>query len=204
MKYSESLHPQTVIQNVVDMDMWANRIWVNHRQGLYFIPIWRNANTQFMNISEQFEFTLDLQPNVSNYTGFVFVRHPFNRIAGQYWRTMVNRNWTLEKITEKMLDGQVDDPHFDTQSSFITPWPRPDYYINLDDIQHTGHAFIDNIINIVIDQKSKKISALENSSIEEYVISNTEVQRLVEKYFTADFEMFLEHFPDTHKLMDKI
>jgi hypothetical protein len=41
-----------------------------------------------------------------------------------------------------MRSGYVDDPHFNTQNSFITPWPQPDYFINLDDIQKTGHGQI--------------------------------------------------------------
>jgi hypothetical protein len=204
MKYSVSLDPNTVIEHVVDMDMWQDRIWVNHQQRLYFIPIWRNANTQFMQLAKQFGFTLDYQPDVTDYTGFVFVRHPYNRIAGQYWRAMVNRNWTLDLITEKMRSGYVDDPHFNTQNSFITPWPQPDYFINLDDIQKTGHGQIDNIINQVQKQQSKKISALGNESIIDRIISSIEIQNLVQNYFAEDFNMFLNRFSDKHKLMDKI
>jgi len=204
MKYNNSLDPQTVIKHVVDMAMWEDRIWVNHVQRLFFIPIWRNANTQFMHVADQYEFTLDLNPDVSEYTGFVFVRHPYNRIAGQYWRAMENQGWTLESITEKMTNGQVEDPHFNTQCSFITPWPDPKYYINLDNIQHCGHPTIDSIVDTIISQKTKKISALKNNSIDDYIISSIEIQQLIQNYFSDDFKMFLKHFPDEHKLMDKI
>jgi hypothetical protein len=99
MKYSVSLDPNTVIEHVVDMDIWQDRIWVIINS-VYIYTYMENANTQFMQLAEQFGFTLDYQPDVTDYTGFVFVRHPYDRIAGQYWRAMVNRNWTLDLITE--------------------------------------------------------------------------------------------------------
>ena len=199
MKYSTSLSPEQVIEHVVDMEMWHGRVWVNHEKRIYFVPIWRNANTQFMYLAEQFGFTLDLHPDVDNYIGFAFVRHPYNRIAGQYWRAMENNGWTADYVTEQLQSGTVADPHFETQASFLQPY-NISYFINLDDPRPVDNALIQSIIKEVNAQKSNRISSLENNSVVDYLISNSELQEHIENYFRDDFDMFLKLFPDTHKL----
>ena len=86
--------PQEVKNRVVDMDIWDNAVWVNHNEKLFFVPIWRNGNTTFMNaVAEQFNFTLEKNLDLTNYTGFAIIRNPIKRLPGQLWRACVNHNY---------------------------------------------------------------------------------------------------------------
>ena len=38
-----------VIQQVSDMNIWYDAVWVNIQQQTFFVPIWRNGNTEFIN-----------------------------------------------------------------------------------------------------------------------------------------------------------
>ena len=88
------MKPQEVIEQVTDMSIWENAIWVNASEKVFFVPIWRNGNTEFMHLAEEFGYTLELNFDPVGYTGYAFVRHPNKRLAGQVWRAM-----------QKMLQG---------------------------------------------------------------------------------------------------
>ena len=171
------MKPQQVIEQKNDISIWQNAVWVNHAQQTFFVPIWRNGNTEFMFLAEQFGYELLHNFDTSEYTGFAFVRHPQDRIAGQIWRAMQNRNFTFEQCVEKIMNNQLDsDPHLLTQSSFLEDYDIK-YYIDLDNLHFYGHAHIDAIIDYMLDEEFEFISSIDSESKQKILqkIENTDV-----------------------------
>ena len=81
-----------------DMDIWHDSVWVNRQQQIFFVPIWRNGNSEFMLLAEQFGYTLEKHFDLTGYTGYAFVRHPSKRLAGQIWRAMQNQTLVLNSV----------------------------------------------------------------------------------------------------------
>ena len=158
------MHPQEVIQQVKDMSIWDNAIWVNHDEQTFFVPIWRNANTEFMYLAEEFGYELLQNFDTSTYTGFVFVRHPQTRIAGQIWRAMQNQNFSFEQCVERIMNNELDsDPHFKTQLSFLKNYIIK-YHIDVDNLHHCGHAHIDSIIDYMQRDQHELSSSVDSES----------------------------------------
>ena len=155
--------PQDVIANVHDMEIWHNKVWINHEEQVYFVPIWRNGNTEFMYLAEKFGYVLDKLEN-SEYTGYAFIRHPAKRIAGQIWRGMTNQGFTLKYCIEH-LATEVD-PHFRTQQSFLDDY-KCKYLLDLDDLQPVGHDHIDTVIRYMLLQDNKIIYVDADGNIRE-------------------------------------
>ena len=140
------MKPQQEIEQVTNMAIWVDAVWVNAVEKLFFVPIWRNANTEFMHLAEQFGYTLEYNYNLTDYTGYAFVRHPNKRIAGQIWRAMQNQNYSLEQCLNFINSNDLTrDPHFRTQKSFLDPY-NIKYFINLDYLNPVGHKHIDSVI----------------------------------------------------------
>ena len=127
-----------VIEHVTDMAMWADRIWVQHELGLYFVPIWRNANTQFMYQAKEWGYTLeDFDTQTSDYRGFTFIRHPKNRFNGQMWRAVKNNPGTTpEHWIDTLKPGSITpaEMHFTRQEHFLLNH-NCDWYIDLDNLK---------------------------------------------------------------------
>jgi hypothetical protein len=133
--------PQYVEQGVADIgilgenEVWENAVWVNQEEKLFFVPIWRNGNTAFMNdIAEQFNFTLEKDIDLSYYTGFTMVRNPTNRLVGQIWRACENHNHSIYYVVTNLLKKNEVDIHLSTKTSFLKPY-KIDYYLDLDRIE---------------------------------------------------------------------
>lgn len=134
--------PKFVIDNVVNMSLWQDTVWINHSKKLFFVPIWRNGNTEFMYAADKFGFKLEILDNV-DYIGFAFIRNPNLRIAGQIWRAMQNQGLSFNQCIENLNTDL--DPHFRTQHSFVEKY-NIEYYLDLDNLQLTDNADINQII----------------------------------------------------------
>jgi len=149
------MKPKHVIQQVSDMNIWNDAVWVNRQQQTFFVPIWRNGNTEFMHLAEEFGYTLEKYFDLTGYTGYAFVRHPSKRLAGQVWRAMQNQQFSFKQCVNYIMQGDLSkDPHFRTQQSFLQDYDV-EYLIDLDDMQTTGHQHIDAVISYM--QKPKEI-----------------------------------------------
>ena len=139
--------PQEVIDNANDMSIWDNAVWVNTQQGTFFVPIWRNGNTKFLHIAEQFGYTLENNYDVTGLIGYAFVRQPEKRIVGQIKRDMVKQDSSFEHALNKAKGNKHElDVHLLSQHSFLDQYPLR-YCIDLDDIRKTGHAHIDAVLD---------------------------------------------------------
>ena len=140
--------PQEVIDNAPNMSIWDNAVWVNAQQGTFFVPIWRNGNTKFLHIAEQYGYTLEKNYDLTNLIGYAFIRQPEKRIVGQLHRAMVNQNWSFEEAVNnvKGLTKHELDVHLLTQKSFLENY-NITYCIDLDRIRKTGHEHIDSVLD---------------------------------------------------------
>ena len=151
--------PQEVIDNANDMSIWDNAVWVNTQQGTFFVPIWRNGNTKFLYIAEQFGYTLENNYDVTGLIGYAFVRQPEKRIVGQIKRAMVNQDWSFEDAVNNAKGNKHElDVHLLSQHSFLDQYPLR-YCIDLDDIRKTGHEHIDSVLDEFIhdDQRPSQV-----------------------------------------------
>jgi hypothetical protein len=185
--------PQEVKDLVVDMNIWDNAVWVNRSEKLFFVPIWRNGNTTFMNdIAEQFNFTLEKNIDLSDYTGFTILRNPHNRLAGQLWRACVNNNYEINYVVDALINEQRPvDIHLYTQRSFLETY-NITYYLDLDNLKYTDHSLINKIIDVYLtppDIVHNKKSDEFNASLELYFKKNDKLKQL-EKYYSEDFELY--------------
>lgn len=160
-----------------DMDIWHDSVWVNRQQQIFFVPIWRNGNSEFMLLAEQFGYTLEKHFDLTGYTGYAFVRHPSKRLAGQIWRAMQNQNFSFEQCVNYIMQGELfKDPHFRTQQSFLQNYDVQ-YLIDLDDMQPTGHQHIDAVISYMQTPKAIVKSAIDQYQRQEIQkrLDNTQV-----------------------------
>ena len=160
-----------------DMDIWHDSVWVNRQQQIFFVPIWRNGNSEFMILAEQFGYTLEKHFDLTGYTGYAFVRHPSKRLAGQIWRAMQNQNFSFEQCVNYIMQGELfKDPHFRTQQSFLQNYDVQ-YLIDLDDMQPTGHQHIDAVISYMQTPKAIVKSAIDQYQRQEIQkrLDNTQV-----------------------------
>ena len=86
------MNAKDVIENATDDSIWDNAVWVNKKEKVFFVPIWRCGNTSFMFLAKDYDFELVKDFDVSDYTGFAFVRSPTKRIIGQLYRAYENNN----------------------------------------------------------------------------------------------------------------
>jgi UDPglucose 6-dehydrogenase len=168
-----------VIENSANMTIWDDRVWVNHIEKTFFVPIWRNGNTEFMLAAEQFGYTLEKDCDLDEFTGYAFVRHPKKRIAGQIWRAMQNQHLSFEHCVNLIMNNDISDPHFRTQQSFIDSYNMT-YLIDLDDLHTVGHQHIDTVIEHMLQPRKKE------SAIDSFARNDIEVQlkdtTVIEKY----------------------
>jgi hypothetical protein len=185
--------PQEVKDRVVEMDIWDNAVWINHSEKLFFVPIWRNGNTTFMNdVAEQFDFTLEKNTDLSDYTGFTILRNPQNRLAGQLWRACVNNAYEINYVVDTLINEQTPvDIHLYTQRSFLESY-NITYYLDLDNLKYTEHSLINKIIDVYltpVDIVHNKKSDEFNASLELYFKNNDKLKQL-EEYYSEDFELY--------------
>ena len=184
--------PHEVKLRVIENEIWKNAVWVNQQEKLFFVPIWRNGNTTFMNdVAEQFNFTLETDIDLSGYIGFTILRHPAKRLTGQLWRACVNNNYELDYVINNLLEKNEVDIHLSSQSSFLKSY-NIDYYLDLDNLTYTDHHLIDSIIDVFKapkeikdNQKSDEFTAKINS----YFKTNNIID-LVEQYYIDDFKLY--------------
>jgi UDPglucose 6-dehydrogenase len=175
-----SLSPQYVIEHVANMTIWDDRVWVNHTEKTFFVPIWRNGNTEFMLAAEQFGYTLEKYFDLTSYTGYAFVRHPSKRLAGQIWRAMQNQQFSFEQCVDYIMQGDLSkDPHFKTQQSFLEEYDV-EYLIDLDDMKLVGHEHIDSVIKHML-RPRKKESAIDSVSRNDIEVQLKDTT-VIEKY----------------------
>ena len=171
------MKPEHVIQQVSDMNIWRDAVWVNRQQQTFFVPIWRNGNTEFMHLAEQFGYTLEKYFDLTGYIGYAFVRHPSKRLAGQIWRAMQNQQFSFEQCVDYIMEGDLSrDPHFKTQQSFLEEYDIK-YLIDLDDMKLVGHEHIDSVINYMKQPKETILSAINQQQRQEIQqqLDNTQV-----------------------------
>ena len=157
---------KSVINNVIDNNIWENAIWVNKEEKVFFVPIWRCGNTSFMYLAEDYDFELVKDFDVSDYTGFAFVRSPMKRIIGQLERAYENNNPTdyvdttsiiqyVSKLLSEAAKGNWIDMHMRPQYDFLKNY-NCEYYLDLDSETSlsTNHVFIDKVVS---DFRSRKI-----------------------------------------------
>lgn len=165
------MNAKDVIENVTDDSIWDNAIWVNKKEKVFFVPIWRCGNTSFMYLAEDYDFELVKDFDTSDYTGFAFVRSPMKRIIGQLYRAYENNNadniipevhlqdsWLpkdykdtklIVDYTEMLLQEAKNDNwidmHMIPQHTFLDNY-NCTYIIDLDNIKTVSHPFIDEVI----------------------------------------------------------
>ena len=188
--------PQQVIANVNDMTIWHNRVWVNHAQQTYFVPIWRNGNTEFMHLAEEFGYALEELSN-PEYTGYAFIRHPAKRIAGQIWRAQENQAFTVEHCVANL--SADTDPHFATQSSFLEPY-NCTYLIDLDNLpsgEHRllGDAHIDAVIAHMVSRTHRHSTNTRRRELHEQLL---EYKAEIETAYAEDYELYYANTPTPH------
>jgi|TARA_R110000868_G_scaffold115478_1_gene308324 UDPglucose 6-dehydrogenase len=187
-----------VIIHAADMNIWNDAVWVNHKEKLFFVPIWRNGNTTFLNeCAGPFGFTLEKNLNLASYIGFTFLRDPAKRIAGQIWRACINNNFSIEHVLTNLADNNSVDIHMFTQQSFLENYSIK-YYVDLDELAYVGHGTIDSIIDImripklVKDSENDKTFALE---IEGYLKDNTAALGIIDSFYQPDKFLYDYAFP---------
>jgi hypothetical protein len=184
--------PQEVKHRVVDNDIWENAVWVNQHEQLFFVPIWRNGNTTFMNdVAEQFNFTLEKDVDLANYTGFTLLRDPAKRLTGQLWRACVNNNYELDYVVTNLLKQNEVDIHLATQTSFLKSYMIK-YYLDLDNLTYTNHQLTDSIIDVFKTPKEIKDNQKSDQfakELDSYFETNN-VAKLLEQYYIDDFELY--------------
>jgi len=185
------MEPQDVIENVNDMNIWHNKVWVNHVTQTYFVPIWRNGNTEFMYLADKFGYVLDKLEN-PEYTGYAFIRHPIKRIAGQIWRGMENQGFTLEHCIENL---QTDaDPHFRTQQSFLDAYDC-EHLIDLDNLQPVGNVHIDAVIEYMLEQEQPRSANKNKQQIQQQLVN---YKSEIETAYHADYELYYRDREPAH------
>lgn len=184
--------PQEVKNRVVEMDIWDNAVWVNQSERLFFVPIWRNGNTTFMNdVAETFNFTLETNIDLNDYTGFTILRHPSKRLFGQLWRACVNNNYDLDYVVNQLLNQNIVDIHLYTQTSFLKSYTIK-HYLDLDNLKYTDHNMINDIIDVYKTPKDindNQKSDLFVKIIDSYFKTNNSLE-LLEKHYIDDFELY--------------
>lgn len=179
-----SYTPKYAIDNEINMDIWHDRVWVNHNEKIFFVPIWRNGSTEFMYLAEKFGYTLDLNINIKDYVGYTFLRHPEKRISGQLWRARKNTNTNIENIMISLKDNKLIDDHLRTQFSFLEDY-NIQYYIDLDNMSLTGHTHIDKIIDHM-----KQIDNPRSSKDEIEELLNDKYTKIIENYYREDYDLY--------------
>jgi len=162
-----------VKRQVEDNSIWRNSLWINKKEKVYFVPIWRNGNTSFMHLAEDngFELTRMTQCHLNSYTGFAFIRHPMKRITGQLYRAYENNNsenimpemiggnaWEpkdykdaslvikgVEELLEEAKKGNFMDAHMIPQYKFLENYSCK-YIIDLDKKSTVSHPFINKVL----------------------------------------------------------
>lgn len=184
--------PQEVKNRVVEMDIWDNAVWVNHSERMFFVPIWRNGNTTFMNdVAEKFNFTLETNIDLNDYTGFTILRHPSKRLFGQLWRACVNNNYDLDYVVNQLLNQNIVDIHLYTQTSFLNAYTIK-HYLDLDNLKYTDHIMINDIIDVYKTPKDINDNQKSDSFvkiIDSYFKTNNSLE-LLEKHYIDDFELY--------------
>jgi|14BtaG_2_1085337.scaffolds.fasta_scaffold09759_3 hypothetical protein len=165
------MNAKDVIENVTDDSIWDNAVWVNKKEKVFFVPIWRCGNTSFMFLAKDYDFELVKDFDVSDYTGFALVRSPTKRIIGQLYRAYENNNsdniipeihlqdsWLpkdykdtssiveyANMLLEEAKKGNWIDMHMIPQHIFLENYNCA-YLIDLDNIKIVGHTFIDEVM----------------------------------------------------------
>jgi hypothetical protein len=187
------MHPTEVKKHVIDMEIWNNAVWVNHNEKIFFVPIWRNGNTTFMNnVAEQYSFTLEKNINLTNYTGFTVIRDPRKRLIGQIWRACVNNNYSLEYVMNNLKNGVVIDIHLDSQHSFLKSY-NIHYYLDLDNLTYVDNSFINKIIDVYLNSnliKHNITSSEYATKIQSYLQDNLDMIDIIDKFYTIDYELY--------------
>ena len=185
------MKPQEVMERVIDISIWENAVWVNHTERIFFVPIWRNGNTEFMHLAEQFGYTLEKNLNLKNYTGYAFVRTPERRIVGQLWRAMQNRGFSFDYCIECLQTRLDADPHLRTQTGFVDQY-NIQYFLNLDCLQHTGIVHIDNVIDHMLKLKIDRQNHIESDAYTQITEQLTgKSKQVVEQFYKDDYQLCL-------------
>lgn len=186
---------QYVIDHWTDMDMWEDRIWVNHKWKLFFVPIWRNANTSFMYQAKEWGYSLQKYDTstMTDYRGFTFIRHPKNRFNGQMERAVKNnKDTSVDYWIDTLRPNSFNetDMHFTRQEHFLFNHDI-EWYIDLDNlkwIHGDPHDDVVNHINSIISHYGSSIA--ENISVKKYADLSPEDIRVVQKYYYNDIELY--------------
>lgn len=187
------MKPQKVINNVTDMSIWEDAIWVNEYKHLFFVPIWRCGNSTFMmEVAEKHNFELIKSPDLEGYTGFTFIRHPLSRIKGQIWMAAKNTNLDVNEILSSLNNGIIiDDPHLRSQVSFLKD-KNIEFYIDLDNLHSTGYTTWE--IQEVIDTMNvNQIRHLETPSEFQLRDRGYNMSDIVRNVYKEDLEFYYDH-----------
>lgn len=191
------MDPTEVKARVVEMEIWNDSVWVNHHEKIFFVPIWRNANTTFMNdVAAQFGFKLEKNVDLTNYIGFTIIRHPHKRLSGQIWRACINHNFSIEYVLSNLRNNVSVDIHMNTQTSFLESY-NITYYLDLDNLMPVGHNMIDEIVKTL--RKPKKVKDSQGDyqfalKVEEYINENSEYKKIVNDYYKEDRILYCKNF----------
>lgn len=196
------MHPTEVKTLVTDMEIWNNAVWVNHNEKIFFVPIWRNGNTTFMNnVAEQYRFTLEKNISLTNYIGFAVIRDPRKRLLGQIWRSCVNNNYSLEYVMNNLKNGIVVDIHLDTQHNFLKSYDIS-YYLDLDNLNYIDNAFINKIIDTFLNPNLAKhnIKSSEfTAKIQSYFKNNLDMSAIIDNFYSIDCELYKKVIKNDYK-----
>ena len=176
------MKPDEVKRRVTDDSIWKNAVWVNESNKIFFVPIWRNGSTTFMNhIAAEFDFELIADSQLDDYLGFTFLRDPMERFPSQVVMASKNTGMSYAAIIEHMHD-EIDE-HMRTQSSFLGEY-HITYYIDLKNKKLTGDKFIDSILTYMHGKHAFATAIQDKKNVIELV--NAKYSAQVNEYISDD------------------
>ena len=185
------MKPNEVIARVVEADTWTDSVWVNSEYQTFFVPIWRNGNTTFMNrIAQPLGFELVKNPDLFQHHGITFLRDPSIRLPSQLLMAAHNTGANVQVLVDHLNDLTVYDEHLIKQTVFVKPY-RINSYIDLDNYaDYTPKTHIESsILNILDKQHDFKSDSTEKSNIQR-VVDNVNNRVIINEYMQKDQALF--------------
>tara|TARA_R110000822_G_scaffold310550_1_gene443968 strand:- start:4529 stop:7240 length:2712 start_codon:yes stop_codon:yes gene_type:complete len=200
----KGLHPCEVKEQVVKNETWEDAAWYHEATNHFFIPIWRNANTFFMNrIAENCGYRLVKNYDVADWQtvpAYAFIRRPDKRIAGQYWRANVNSGIEFNDLKETD-DWSSLDMHLVPQHTFIEQYNIV-HCVDLDNALNV-HAItevseevvrtINDVIHIMnTDQQERNMVDTNFKKETESVLSSDWFIKKHTSYYRNDYKLYFD------------
>jgi hypothetical protein len=185
------MKPEEVINRVVEADTWKDSVWVNSEYSTFFVPIWRNGNTTFMNrIAQPLGFELVKQPDLFQHHGITFLRDPAIRLGSQLIMAEHNTGASTQTLLDNINHLPVYDEHLIKQTVFVKPY-RIKSYIDLDNrSEYKPKTQLEASILSLLD-KQHDFKSTNTKKADVQIIIDKDINRaIVEEYMQQDQTLF--------------